>query len=168
MDKRNNKKLWAYIAVGALIILITVFSIQWTGANKPLGNEKTVRIYQYDTFDLLFAAIVNGDAYVSLNPDKHYVDEFDFVYDKASSAYTISKLIGDETYYLCMTQDHEISLTDSADSYGTRWNVRRSGNSMYYFLINSEDGYALTWTGVYNVGMMPFDENDTRMYMRLQ
>ena len=47
MDKRNNKKLWAYIAVGALIILITVFSIQWTGANKPLGNEKTVRIYQY-------------------------------------------------------------------------------------------------------------------------
>lgn len=168
MSKFVNKKTLASLTAGVLIILITVLSIKWTSVDKPLGNEKTCRIYQYDTFDLLFAAWVNEDAYISFNPDKHYVDEFCFEYDKASSSYTISKVIDGQTYYLCETSDHELSLTSSSADYGTGWRVTRSGNSMYYFIINAEDDYALTWTGVYNVGLELFDENDTRMYMRLQ
>lgn len=168
MGKVINKKTLASLSAGVLIILITVFSIKWTSVNKPLGNEKTCRIYQYDTFDLLFAAWVDEVAYISFNPDKHYVDEFCFEYDKGSSSYMISKLIDGQTYYLCETEDHELSLTASASDYGTGWEVIRSGNSMYYYIINAQDDYALTWTGVYNVGLEPYNENDTRMYMRLQ
>ena len=168
MIKKNNK-LWASLAVAALIVAITVFSTKWPAKSKPLGNEYSCQIYNYDTYKLLSGALVDGVIpRVSFNPSHRFSDEFNFVYDPASGSYLICETILDQDMYLCITSDKKLSLTSSSDDYGCRWNVEKVGNTMYYMIVSAETGDAIALENSLDAVLVPYDMENTDAYVRFQ
>ena len=168
MVKKNNKLL-AYLAVAALIVGITVFSIKWPDKSKPLGNEYSCHVYNYDTFKLLSGALVDGVVpRVSFNPGSRFSDEFNFVYDEDSGSYLIYETILGQDMYLCITSDQKLSLTSSSDDYGCRWNVAKVGNTMYYMIFSADTGDAIALENSLDAVLVPYDMENTDAYVRFQ
>ena len=168
MVKKNNK-LCAYLAVAALIVAITVFSIKWPDKSKPLGNEYSCHVYNYDTFKLLSGALVDGVVpRVSFNPGNRFSDEFNFVYDEDSESYLIYETILGQDMYLCITSDQKLSLTSSSDDYGCRWNVAKVGNTMYYMIFSADTGDAIALENSLDAVLVPYDIENTDAYVRFQ
>ena len=168
MVKKNNK-LWAYLAVAALIVAITVFSIKRPDKSKPLGNEYSCHVYNYDTFKLLSGALVDGVVpRVSFNPGNRFSDEFNFVYDEDSESYLIYETILGQDMYLCITSDQKLSLTSSSDDYGCRWNVAKVGNTMYYMIFSADTGDAIALENSLDAVLVPYDIENTDAYVRFQ
>ena len=168
MDKKNNKKLWAYTAVGAIIILITLFSIKWISPSKPLGDKTVAHIYAYDSYNLLCAALYRGEPIIALNPDRRFDDEFIFEYDSNAGLYTISKMIYGIRYYICLNEDNTLTLSENCNKSGCLWKIVRQGNTMYYLIFNPENNYALSRIDGLFFNALPLNEDDDRMYFRLE
>ena len=169
MDKKNNHRLWAYILAAALIAAITAFSIKWPDKTRLMGDEYTGHIYNYDTYKLLSAALVDGVVpRVSFNPSDRYSDEFTFTYDEVTGSYLIYETILDQDMYLCITSDRELTLTSSPDDYGCRWDVVKVGNTMYYMIVNSDTQNAIALANSLDAVLVPFDMDDTAAYVRFQ
>ena len=166
-DRSNNRsRVWFLGAVALAIILITVFAIKWPLGNKVLGDEYSSHIYCYKSFRLLSAS-VNEQQIFNFNYDSHYNDTFTFTYDEGTDSYTIHKIVRDVPMYLGVVNGELIlSFTDEGEAY--RWNVERVDNTMYFRIINSESGLGLYETEDSHAVLMPVDENDTNMQMRLQ
>ena len=165
---KKDKRIWAYIAAAALIVLSTVFSVKWPDRNRLLGSEYIGHIYNYDTFKLLSCDIIDGNPRVSFNPSNRFIDEFTFTYEEQSGAYLISKKMQGQDMYLCITSEPELSLTSSSDDYGCRWNVIKIGNTMYYMIVNEDCECAIALANSLDAVLVPYDENDTSAYVRFQ
>ena len=70
--------------------------------------------------------------------------------------------------FLGSTADHELHLSEDDLGSSCRWNVDRIGSSMYYLIINEEDGLAICETDDCHVVMSAPDEEEPLMQMRLQ
>ena len=167
MDKKN-RKLWAYIAVAALIVAITAFSIKWPNPKRVLGDEFTGQIFNHDTYKILSCDIIDGTPRVAFNPSNRFIDEFTFTYDEQSGSYLISRSMQGQTMYLCITSGQKLTLTESSDDYGCRWNVVKIGNSMYYMIVNADGDCAIALENSLDAVLVPYDENDTTAYVRFQ
>ncbi len=158
--------IWFFGAVALLIILITIFAIKWPWGNKILGDEYSSHIYCYKSFRLLSVS-VGEQQFFTFNHDNHYNDTFTFTYDEGSNSYTIHKIVRDVPMYLGVVNGELIlSFNNEGDAY--RWNVDRVDNTMYYLLINKETGLGLYETENSQAVLMPVDETNINMQMRLQ
>ena len=154
-----------------LICLVTVFSIEWTLGRRTVGSELDSHIYSSSTFRLLSVSFDEDDPEEQLflfNYDSRYNDSFKFEFDEDSDSYMILYTYEGRDVFLCSTADHELHL--SVDDLGSscRWNVDRIGSSMYYLIINEEDGLAICETDDCHVVMSAPDEEEPLMQMRLQ
>ena len=167
-NSSSGRYIAALSACAVLLVMVTLLSIDWHGKNKILGDEYTCHIYGYDTFKLLSVAYLDDWQLVCFNPDKHYNDEFTFEYDPSSEAYIIYKNDRDVRIYLFVNEDNELEFGESSDVEGSRWYVNRYGNTMYYFIVNTSTGLALSQIDTYHTGLLPVDESDTQIYMRFE
>ncbi|MCR5047674.1 MAG: hypothetical protein K6A37_01790 [Saccharofermentans sp.] len=168
MAKKTDKRVLAYIIVGCLIILITAFAIKWPVGNRVLGDEYSSHIYCYNSFRLLSVSVSDEGQIFSFNHDDRYNDTFEFVYDKAADSYRIYKIISGNPMYLGAGEDQTLVMDDSGDGDAFRWRFDRLGNTMYFLMINEECGLALYETEDSRAVLMPVDDGNINMYMRLQ
>ena len=163
----KKARIW-YLVAACLLIGIVIFSIRWPGKNSALGESLTCHIYHYDSYKILRTAVGADGAYYSFVPDSHYDSSFTFEFDRESGSYIISEQIQGVDYYLCMNDEHELCGSESRDAQGSRWDVVRDGNSMYFFIVNASDDYAISRVDSSGVELHPFDANDDLQLMRLQ
>ena len=165
----KDHKIWAYIAAAALIVVITAFSIRWPDKDKLMGDEYTGSVFNYDTYKLLSGAMVDGvDPRVSFNPSNRYSDEFTFTYDESTGSYMLSENILNRDMYLYITPDMELSLSSSPDEDGSRWDVIKIGNTMYYMIVSADGEYAIALENSLDAVLVPYDENNTAAYVRFE
>ena len=168
MGMKNNK-VWGYIVAAALIAAITAFSIKWPNKDKLLGDEYTGPVFNYDTYKILSGAMVDGVVpRVSFNPSERYSDEFTFTYDENSGSYMMSENILNRDMYLYITPDMELSLSSSPDEDGSRWNLIKIGNTMYYMIVSADGEYAIALENSLDAVLVPYDENNTAAYVRFE
>lgn len=163
---RNRYVLISLISA-ALLILITVLSIKWPGKNSPIGKEYTSHIYVNSSFRLLSVSVNSDSQIFSFNYDSRYNDTFTFEFDPDAGSYVIYKMFSDVPMYLEETADHELHMNESPSGESSRWRLVRLGNTMYFMIINEESGYALYETEDDHAILLPADENDINMHMRL-
>ena len=168
MTKKTDKRIWAYVVVGCLIILITAFAIKWPVGNRVLGDEYSSHIYCYTSFRLLSVSVSEDAQIFSFNHDDRYNDTFEFVYDKAADSYQIYKVISGNLMYLGVSADQTLVMDDNGDGDAFRWRFERIGNTMYFLMINEEYESALYETEDSRAVLMPVDDGNINMYMRLQ
>ena len=168
MTKKTDKSIWFYIVVGCLIILITAFSIKWPVGNRVLGDKYSSHIYCYTSFRLLSVSVLDDAQVFSFNHDDRYNDTFEFIYDKTADSYQICKIISGSPAYLGVDEDHTLVMDEEGDGEAFRWRFERIGNTMYFLMINESCGLALYETEDSRAVLMPADDGNINMYMRLQ
>ena len=157
-----------YGIAALMLCLVTVLSVEWPLGNKSLGDEHISHIYSNTSFRLLSVSVTDEDQLFLYNYDSRYNDYFAFEYDDETDSYLILYRLDGSRKYLMETEDHELRLSDSSEGSRCRWDVERCGNSMFFLLINEEDGFAVCETDDCHVVMMPADEGNINMQMRLQ
>ncbi|MBP5179663.1 MAG: hypothetical protein J6127_00030 [Clostridiales bacterium] len=155
-------------AVAVILALIIVFSIKWPINNKTLGDKFTSRIYVYDSFRLLTSDYEDNYELMLFRSDTHHDDEFTFEYDDESEAYLIYIDVRGTTLYLSSTQNNEIYMSTSPDEGSCRWRICRDGNTMYYYLVNIDNGLVLSEGERLYATLIPYDEHNNSLLMRLQ
>lgn len=168
MAKKTDKRSLAYIAAGCLIILMTLFAIKWPFGNKVLGDEYSSHIYCYTSFRLLSVSVTGDDQVFLFNHDDRYDDTFEFIYDKESDFYKICKIISGSPMYLGVGADNDLVMDQEGNGDAFRWRFERIGNTMYYLMINEGCGLGLYETEDSRAVLMPVDDGNINMYMRLQ
>lgn len=156
------------LIAAVIIALIVVFSIKWPGGGKTLGDEYTSHIYSHDSFRLLTSDFKDDYQLMLFRHDNHHDDVFTFEYDDATDSYLIFTDVLERRLYLASTDDACIYMSNTPESEGCRWEVRRNGNTMYYFLINTYNGMALYEDWNTYAELVPFDESNENIMMRLQ
>lgn len=151
-----------------LLALIVVFSIRWPVNNKTLGDTYTTRIYVHDSFRLLTSDYEDNYQLMLFRNDTHHDDEFTFDYDEESDSYLISIDIRGSVLYLASNDNNEIFMSNSPDEGSCRWMVNRDGNSMYYFITNIDNGLVLCEGDGLYAQLVPYDEHNNSLLMRLQ
>ena len=173
MGKENSvsrKNMLIAASVIAVMVPALVFlSVRIMPEDRILGDHSSCRIYLCTLFRILSITVMDEDTQIlSFNEDRRYNDEFDFEYDRDTGTYKISEEIGDQRWYLRMTDDHELRVSTDEDAPGTSWRVRRHDNSQYYFILNDKEDYALCMNDDTHASVMPLDISNGIMYMRLE
>lgn len=168
MTGKTDKRLPAYIAAGCLIILITLFAVKWPVGNKVLGDEYSSHIYCYTSFRLLSVSVMEDAQVFSFNHDDRYNDTFEFIYDKDTDSYRVCKMISGSPAYLGAGDDNDLIIDSEGTGEAFRWRFERIGNTMYYLMINEECGLALYETEDSRAVLMPVEDGNINMCMRLQ
>ena len=161
--------MWCVNVIAALLLTaLVLLVIKWPDKNKLIGDELDTHIYIFNIYHLL-TVTEDGENYVGkFNPNQYFDDRFCFKYDEESKAYSISTEYDDKTLYLAVTDDGEFELTENFSLAECMWRVVRNGNTMYYSIVNTASDCALLRLDDGRAFVMPYDENNTAMYLRFE
>lgn len=156
------------LIAAVIIALIVLFSIKWPGGGKTLGDEYTSHIYSHDSFRLLTSDFEDDYQLMLFRHDNHHDDVFTFEYDDDTDSYLIYIEVRGERLYLSESDDNKIYMSRTSEADGCRWKVKREGNSMFFYIINTRDNMVMYEAGNLYAELMPYENSDENALMRLQ